>query len=87
MQGLNLMYVFNPCFIKNKVMKNLFLTFQFIKAFVWVIFFLIKNKGHFKIVMQTDSFDDDYWIDKDNEDIHIKTTLYDLIGDIYCCNK
>ena len=68
-------------------MKNLFLTFRFTKALVWVIFFLIKNKGHFEIDMQSDCFDKDYYVDTDNEDNYIKTTLYDLIGDIYCCNK
>lgn len=68
-------------------MKNLFLTFQFIQALVWVIFFLLKNKGYFEIDMQSDCFDKDYYVDIDNEDHYIKTTLYDLISDIYCCNK
>ena len=68
-------------------MKNLFLNFQFIKAFVWVIFFLIKNKGYFEIVMQDDSFNDDYWVYKDGEDNIIKTSFWDIIDDIHECNK
>ena len=68
-------------------MKNLFLNFQFIKAFVWVIFFLIKSKGHFEIVMQDDSFNDDYWVYKDGEDNIIKTSFWDIIDDIHECNK
>ena len=68
-------------------MKNLFLNFQFIKAFVWVIFFLIKNKGSFEIVMQDDSFNDDYWVYKDGEDNIIKTSFWDIIDDIHECNK
>ena len=68
-------------------MRNLFLTFQFIKELVWVIFFLIKNKGHFEIVMQDDNFNDSYWIYKDNEDNIIKTSFLDIVDDIYECNR
>lgn len=53
----------------------------------WVIFFLIKNKGYFEIDMQEDTFNENYWIDKDNEDNYIKTSFWDLIEDIYECNK
>ena len=53
----------------------------------WVIFFLIKNKGHFEIDMQDDTFREDYWIDKDNEDNYIKTSFWDIIEDIYECNR
>ena len=59
-----------------------------IYCLIWVICFLIKNKGHFEIVMQDDSFDDDnYWIYKDGEDNIIKTSFWDIIEDIYACNK
>ena len=61
-------------------MRNLF-------HLVWVIFFLIKNKGQFEIDMQEPSFNSDYWVDKDNEDFYIKTSFQDLIDDIYECNK
>ena len=61
-------------------MKNIF-------YLIWVIFFLIKNKGFFEIVMQDDSFNDNYWIYKDNEDNIIKTSFWDIIEDIYVCNK
>ena len=61
-------------------MRNLF-------YLVWVIFFLIKNKGQFEIDMQEPSFNSDYWVDKDNEDFYIKTSFQDLIDDIYECNK
>lgn len=61
-------------------MRNLF-------HLVWVIFFLIKNKGQFEIDMQEPSFGNDYWVDKDNEDFYIKTSIQDLIDDIYECNK
>lgn len=54
---------------------------------IWVICFLIKNKGHFEIDMQSDCFDKDYYVDKDSEDNYIKTTLYDMIDDIYECNR
>ena len=54
---------------------------------IWVICFLIKNKGHFEIVMQDDSFNDSYWIYKDNEDNIIKTSFWDIVEDIYECNK
>lgn len=53
----------------------------------WVLFFLIKSKGHFEIVMQDDSFNDDYWVYKDGEDNIIKTSFLDIISDIYECNK
>lgn len=49
----------------------------------WVIIFLIKNKGHFKINMQTDYFTNDYYIDNDNEDNYIKTNFIDLVDDIF----
>lgn len=52
----------------------------------WVIFFLIRNKGQFEIDMQEDTFNENYWIDKDNEDNYIKTSFWDLIIDIYDCN-
>lgn len=58
-----------------------------IHCLVWVIFFLIKNKGHFEIDMQDDTFDKNYYIDKDNEDNYIKTSFWDLVCDIYECNK
>lgn len=58
-----------------------------IYCLIWVICFLIKNKGHFEIDMQDDTFNDNYWIDKDNEDNYIKTSFWDLIEDIYECNK
>lgn len=51
-----------------------------------VIFFLIRNKGQFEIDMQEDTFNENYWIDKDNEDNYIKTSFLDLIIDIYACN-
>ena len=53
----------------------------------WVLFFLIKSKGHFEIDMMEDFFDKDYYVDKDNEDNYIKTTFWNLICDIYECNK
>ena len=53
----------------------------------WVLFFLIKSNGHFEIVMQDDSFSDDYWVYKDGEDNIIKTSFWDIIEDIYECNK
>ena len=54
---------------------------------IWVLFFLIKNKGHFEIDMQEDFFDNDYYVDRDNEDNYIKTSFWNLICDIYECNK
>lgn len=51
------------------------------------IYYLIKNKGKIQIVMQEDSFDNEYWIYKDGEDYIIQTSLLDLIFDIYECNK
>ena len=68
-------------------MKNLFLTFRFMKSIIFVIKYLIKHKGNINFVMQEDCFDKDYYVDNDGEDYIIKTTLYDLIGDIYCCNR
>ena len=53
----------------------------------WVLFFLIRNKGYFEIDMQEDTFRENYWVDKDNEDIYIKTSFWDIIEDIYECNK
>ena len=61
--------------------KNLF----FIQL-VWVIWFLIKNKGHFEIDMQSDSFDNNYYVDRDYKDNYIKTNIFNLIGDIFWCN-
>lgn len=58
-----------------------------IYCLMWVLFFLLKNKGHFEIVMQDDSFNDDYWVYKDGEDNIIKTSFWDIIDDIYECNK
>lgn len=58
-----------------------------IYCLIWVICFLIKNKGYFEIVMQDDSFNDNYWIYKDNEDNIIKTSFWDIIEDIYECNR
>lgn len=58
-----------------------------IYCLIWVICFLIKNKGHFEIDMQSDTFDKEYYIDNDNEDNYIKTSFWDLICDIYECNK
>ena len=37
--------------------------------------------------MQEDCFDKDYYVDNDGEDYIIQTTLKDIIGDIYCCNR
>ena len=37
--------------------------------------------------MQDDTFNDSYWIDKDNDDNYIKTSFWDLVEDIYECNK
>lgn len=54
---------------------------------MWVIFFLIRNKCHFEIVMQDDSFNDDYWVYKDGEDNIIKTSFWDIVEDIYECNR
>ena len=58
-----------------------------IYCLMWVIFFLIKNKGHFEIVMQDDSFNNSYWIYKDGEDNIIKTSFWDIIEDIYECDR
>lgn len=58
-----------------------------IYCLMWVLFFLLKNKGHFEIVMQDDSFNDDYWVYKDGEDNIIKTSFWDIIDDIYECNR
>lgn len=58
-----------------------------IYCLMWVLFFLLKNKGHFEIVMQDDSFNDDYWVYKDGEDNIIKTSFLDIIDDIYECNR
>ena len=68
-------------------MKNLFLTFRFIKAVLFVIKYLIRSKGNIHFVMQEDCFNKNYYVDKDNEDFIIYTTLKDFIADIYCCNK
>ena len=56
-----------------------------IKIIIGVILYLIKTKGYFKIDMQEDSFDNNYFVDRDNEDNYIKTSLWDLIEDIYYC--
>lgn len=56
-----------------------------IKIIIGVILYLIKTKGCFKIDMQEDSFDNNYFVDRDNEDNYIKTSLWDLIEDIYYC--
>ena len=58
-----------------------------IKILIWVTLYLIKNKGKFEIVMQDDSFNDDYWVYKDGEDNIIKTSFWDIVEDIYECNK
>lgn len=67
------------------------ITFYVIKKFNFQLFrfiyYLIKNKGKIQIVMQEDSFDNNYWIYKDGEDYIIQTSLIDLIFDIYECNK
>lgn len=67
------------------------ITFYVIKKFnlqiLLFIYYLIKNKGKIQIVMQEDSFDNEYWIYKDGEDYIIQTSLIDLIFDIYECNK
>lgn len=57
-----------------------------IKIIIWVTFYLIKNKGIFRIDMQEPSFNDNYWVDNDNEDFYIKTSFWDIIEDIYFCN-
>lgn len=57
-----------------------------IKIIIWVTFYLIKNKGQFRIDMQEPSFNDNYWVDNDNEDFYIKTSFWDIIEDIYFCN-
>ena len=57
-----------------------------IKIIIWVIFYLIKNKGQFRIDMQKQSFNDNYWIDKYDDDFYIKTSFWDIIEDIYFCN-
>ena len=56
-----------------------------IKIIIRVILYLIKTKGYFEIDMQEDSFDNNYFVDRDNEDNYIKTSLWDLIEDIYYC--
>ena len=56
-----------------------------IKIIIGVILYLIKTKGYFEIDMQEDSFDNNYFVDRDNEDNYIKTSLWDLIEDIYYC--
>lgn len=58
-----------------------------IKLVIYLIYYLIKNKGSINIVMQEDNFCKDYYINKDNEDYTLQTTLIDLICDIYECNK
>lgn len=58
-----------------------------IKIIIYLIHYLIKNKGSINIVMQEDSFCKNYYVSKDNEDFIIQTTLIDLIDDIYECNK
>lgn len=68
-------------------MKNLFLTFRLMKAIIFVIKYLIRNKGNINFVMQEDFFNENYYVDNDNEDFTIQTTLKDIIGDIYYCNK
>ena len=57
-----------------------------IKIIIGVILYLIKTKGYFEIDMQEDSFDNNYFVDRDNEDNYIKTSLWDLIEDIYYCS-
>ena len=49
----------------------------------WVVIFLIKNKGHFYIVMQDDCFTNDYFVDNDNGDNYIKTNFINLVDDIF----
>ena len=61
--------------------KNLF----FIQL-VWVIWFLIKNKGHFEINMNKEDFTLNYYVDRDDYDNIIKTDIFSLIGDIFWCN-
>lgn len=68
-------------------MKNLFYTFRFMKAVIFVIKYLIRNKGNINIVMQKDEFNKNYHVYKDDMDFIVQTTLKDFIGDIYCCNK
>lgn len=58
-----------------------------IKLIIYFIYYIIKNKGSINIVMQEDSFDKDYYVNKDNEDFIIQTTLINLLDDIYECNK
>lgn len=58
-----------------------------IKLVIYFIYYIIKNKGSINIVMQEDSFNKDYYVNKDNEDFIIQTTLINLLDDIYECNK
>lgn len=71
-----------------KIKTKWFVRDLFFIKLIWVISFLIKNKGYFEIDMQEPSFNDNYYVDNDNEDHYIKTSFIDLIDDIYsCCNN
>lgn len=80
-------YTIKKLYREIKTKTKWFVRDLFIVKLVWVTCFLIKNKGHFEIDMQEPSFNDEYYVDNDNEDNYIKTSFRDIIEDIYyCCN-
>ena len=74
--------------IKYNMIRRLLLQSKdlFLVQLIWVVYFLIKNKGHFEINMQKDSFTPDYYVDRDDYDNIIKTDFFSLINDIFWCN-
>mgnify|MGYP003541455852 CR=1 FL=1 len=66
----------------KKFIENIFLI-----RIIWVICFLIKNRGMFEINIQSDSFNNDYFVDTDNEDNFIRTDILQLINDIFWYNN
>lgn len=66
----------------KKFIENIFLI-----RILWVVLFLIKNKGMFEINIQSNSFNNDYFVDTDNGDNFIRTDILQLIDDIFYCNN
>ena len=74
--------------IKYNMIRRLLLQSKdlFLVQLVWVIWFLIKNKGHFEINMNKYDFTPDYYVDRDDYDNIIKTDFFSLIADIFWYN-
>lgn len=58
-----------------------------IKILIWVILYLIKNKGRFEINMQVFDFNSKYYVEIDNGDFYINTSIKQLLYDIYIYNN